>query len=343
MRITQQMLNKSYNKRMNTNLGTLTKSNDKMTSQRAFNKGYENVADAGRALRVRKLIDDNERYQTAVRDATGRAAAAEDSIRTINTRMITAKEKLMQGMNGTYDQSDMKKIATELQAFQEEVLQVMNTQYTDKYVFAAAGNADGSAPFTVSDSGKLLYNGTRMVDIVASPYNGRPSLFDGINYQEIPYNTHNYVDIGFGYDLNMDGQVDPNTAFKDTYSGAECFGFGKASTDMPLNAYDLLGQMIEGLQLNNSEILDDCLDTISETMDAMLTAVTDIGSRSVTLQNTKASLENTYITLAESQNNVEGLDIAEETIYNKTAEMAWMVTLQMGSKILPQTIFDFLR
>lgn len=342
MRITHQMLSRDYLKRMNTNLTQLTGSNEKLTSGRKFNKAHENVTDAGKALRTRKLATDNERYQTAIRDATGRAAAAENSLRTMNTLLIKVEDRVVEGLNGTMSASDRERIATEIEKVQEEMLQIMNSQFSGAYVFGAAGNKDGSPPFSVAEDGGLVYNGTEVKDIVKDPDTGLPSTFDGTDYTPIKYNAKNYVDIGFGY-RQKDGKVDANTGFLDTYSGVESFGYGYNDDGVPLNVFELLGDMVTNLNANNTDGLGKDLDAIAGTMDYMLSTITEIGARSVTLEDTMASLESEYLTLIEELNSLEGLDLSEEIIFNKDHEMSWMVTLQLGSKILPQTIFDFIR
>lgn len=350
MRITHQMLSRNYLKRMNTNLRSLTNSNEKLSSQRAFNKGYENVSDAGKALKMRKMLADNERYQTAVRDAEGRASAAEDSLMTVSGLLNKIQDRVTEGLNGTVNAGDRQKIAIEIEKLQDEVFQMMNMTFAGKHVFAAAGNADGSAPFTKDTNGDLIFNGTKVDDMVASAATGRPQVWDAASssYVDIPYNETNYIDIGFGYKIIPDGEpgagrVNPNTAFKDTYSGAESFGFGVNADGVPLNAYSLLGDIAKNLRANDEDALRKNLGAIGGTMDAMLTSITEIGARATTLEDTMANLENEYINLAEAQNELEGIDLSKEIIFNKDYEMSWLVTLQLGSRILPQTIFDFLR
>lgn len=346
MRITNQMISRNYLNRMNTNLGNLTRSNERMSSQRSFNKGYENVPDAGKALRLRQLISDNERRLTTIRDASGRAVAAEDNVRAVNDLMIRSKDRLVQALNGTVAPEDREKIATELDKMKGEILQIMNGQFSNQFLFHASGNAEGKAPFVVDDAGQLTYNGTSVNDMVKSP-KGQPTIFDEAtnSFIDIPWNTPNYVDIGAGYNMDATGtNVDPNTAYKDTYSGVDCFGYGVSDkTGMPLNAYSLFSRMVDGLRADNLDIVGDALDTIPETMDFMLTAVTDIGARGSMLESTGDRLDIDLINMYDDQNRLEGIDLSREIINNKNHEMSWMVTLQLGSKILPQTIFDFIR
>lgn len=336
MRVTHQMLQRNYLTRMNDNLTRYTKSGDKISNNRSFSKAYENVTDAGKALNFRKQIAANERYQSTIRDVQGRTAAAEDGLRTVNSLMISVEDLLIEGMNGTMTKEDRDKIATEIDQYQNQIYQIMNQKYSDKYVFAAAGNGDGTAPFESVD-GVLKYNGT-YVNTMSQDAAG--TILDA-NGDPIQYNKHNYVDIGFGYAVK-DGAVDPNTAFKDTYSGVECFGYGYSTNGSPLNAWSLLGEIATNLRIGNMDRLDDNLDTIKESMEFMLTSITAIGARGVTLQNTLANLENEYINLVEADDKIESVDVAEEIIYNNSYEATWMVTLQMGTKLIPPSIFNYL-
>lgn len=336
MRVTHQMLQRNYLNRMENNLTRYTKSGDKISSNRGLSKAYENVADAGKTLRMRKLIAANERYQSTIRDVQGRTTVAEDSLRTVNNLMIKVEDLLIEGMNGTMSKSDREKIATEVDQYQNQMYQIMNSKFGDKYVFAASGNADGSAPFSAVD-GELLYNGT----YTNSMSKGTDGSILGTDGQPIPYNVHNYVDIGFGYAIK-NGQVDPNTAFKDTFSGVECFGYGYSANGSPLNAWSLLGDISTNLRNEYMDNLDDNLDSIQNTMDFLLTSITAVGARGVTLDNTKANLENEYINLTETNDKLESVDVAEEIVYNKSYEANWMVTLQMGAQLIPPSIFNYL-
>ncbi len=338
MRITHQSMTRNYLSRMQSNLSNLNKSNEKLSSGRVLNKSYEDVTDATKALRTRVLIDDNIRYQTTVDEAAGRADSAEDNLRTTVTLVNRAQELVIQSLNGTISEEDRSKIAAEVENLQGEVLQIMNSSYSDSYLFAASGGATPqTAPFTTT-GGQLSYNGTPVDSMTTGP-NG--SILDA-NGNPIPYNTPNYVDIGFGY-KDDNGQIDPNTAFLDTFSGVESFGFGVDANGVPKNIYSLFGDIANNLRSSNIDGLENNLTALPQAMDSLLVAITDIGARSTLLENTALRLENEYVNLSEKQNGLEFVDVAEEMMFNKTYERSWMITLQLGSKILPETLFNFLR
>jgi flagellin-like hook-associated protein FlgL len=78
-------------------------------------------------------------------------------------------------------------------------------------------------------------------------------------------------------------------------------------------------------------------------MGKVMLHVADIGSRTKYISQIKERIDNEIFNLQEKQNNIESIDIEYEVINNKSFEMAWMVNLQLGSKIIPPSIFDFIR
>lgn len=343
MRITNPSLTRNYLSRMHKNHANLTSSNERLSSGRKYTKSSQNVQQAGKALRFRRLTADNERYQTTIRDSKSRAEAAEDSLLNVSSLLIKAKDRIVEAANGTLSLDEREMIATEIDRYQDELFQVMNSMYNDKYMFSASGNSTrGQAPFTKDPSGNLLYNDNTVLvdDMVYNSTTGK--VEDGMG-NNIKYNSHNYVDIGFGYKINGD-VVDTNTAFKDTFSGVESFGYGKDPvTGVPVNAYSLFGYMSDALRADNVGDLRLALDTIPTTQNYVLKQVTEIGARGVLLDDTLGRLEGEYTNLVEKQNELEYIDVADEMIHNKEFELSWMVTLQLGSKIIPPSIFDYLR
>ena len=343
MRITHSMMTRNYMSSVNKNLKNLTNSNDRLSSQRAFNKASEDVSGAARALRVRRLLRENEQAVTTIKDLYATYEAAEDSLMAINNIVGTITEDLVRGMSGTMDVQDREKLAREVENLQEHVLQTMNAKFSDKFLFGASGNADGSAPFTVGADGALSYNG-QAVDAMGADASGKPLVAPG--GAPIAFNKPNYVDIGLGFELTgtgMDASADPRTAVVNNFSGVEAFGFGVDADGNPKNVYSLLGKVAADLRVGNSSTLSTDLDAVKAMHSALLTQVTDMGNRSDFIEQTSARLENDILNLQEVQNRVEAVPLEQEMMYNKDFEMSWMVTLQLGSKILPPSIFNFLQ
>lgn len=345
MRVTNNILTRGYLRTMNNNISNLAKSNNKLSSQRKFMDASENVADASRALQVREQLDANERALNNIRDAKGKLSTAEDNMRSINTLLQTVNERTIQGMNGAMAEDEKAKIAREIQNLQQQILQIGNAQYSDKYLFNSAGGAvKGAPPFTIDPAGgALIYNGTQ-VSTISKNAAGDLVLPDGT---KVPYNGANYLDIGLGFTVKGQGinsQLETNTAMKSTISGLDVLGYGMTGT-VPNNLYDLLGKIAKDFTTTPIDLgeLGNDLGVLKNQTNSLLNTITDVGNTYNFMEQTEVRLENDKLNLQTVQNSLEAVSVQEEAIYNKNHEMSWMVTLQLGAKILPTSIFDFLR
>lgn len=447
MRISNRNLIMNQLRNMSTTLGNFTNSNNRMTSGRKFDHAYENVADATRAMRLRKSIRDKEFYITNIRDARGRLNSAEDAIQTTVNILRSVTDRVEEALNGTVPEEDRKKIATEISNLQEEVLALMNTTYTDHPVFSGSGyDKKNVAPFqtqgknllyhgenvdqlyydketgtykkpiydwrdkqATDKSGNLLFvkdnagndtttpiyepkknaDGTYTCENTAvTVTNGKlpPASFPVISedkksvyytqqeydeakgthknfnvysftgdweqerfekeYRDMEYTSQNYLDVGIGHTFkqNADGtfSINPETVHQFTYSGVEVFGAGKTNGHAN-NVYTFLGEIVDSMNNNNMDLLGEQLNHIKDVRENLLTSITEIGVRTNFLDNMEDIHKNDLLNFQTRQKDVEAVDLPQEAMNNKNHEMAWMVTLQMGSKILPSSLFDFLR
>lgn len=340
MRITHNMMTRNYTSNLNKNLKNLTKSNEKLSSQRAFNKGWEDVSGSNRALRLRTLLSDNERQLSNIEDIRGRYNSAEDNLRAINEIVNKVNDKLLFASNGTLPTEDREQISKEITNLQEQVFQIMNVEYAGKNVFSASSNANGAPPFSLDANGVLSFNGTP-VDTMVVGADGNPYLPDGVT--EVPFNKHSYIDIGMGFQMDATGELDSRTALRATFSGLESFGFGTTADGLPNNLYSLLGKIGEDVLSGNVDDMGESLTQLKSCQTKLLTHITDVGTLNAYIDQTAERLKNDTLNFQTVQNEIEAVPLSEEIMYNKDYEMAWMVTLQLGSKVLPATIFDFIR
>lgn len=169
--------------------------------------------------------------------------------------------------------------------------------------------------------------------VTGSPYN-------------IPYNETNYVDIGLGHKMmnTPDGQkINPETVMQFTNSGIEVFGLGMADNGLPNNLYSFMGEVHKALDTNDVNAMDQLLDHLPDVRSTLLVSLTEIGVRSTFLDDMESIHSKDKLNYQSRQTDIEAVDLPEESMYNKNHEMAWMVTLQMGSKVLPTSLFDFMR
>ncbi len=346
-RITNNITVRNYLKGMRSNLSNLSGSNQKLTTQRSFNRASENVTGAARALRVRKLLIDNDRNIANADTLASRLDTADSNLRSLSDIYERMNDLVLHGMNDTMSNQDRQILAAEVNNLRDQALSIANSKYGDQYLFCSAGNADGSMPFTVGNDGQLYYNGNSApIDQLVTDSNGKAAIDNGDGTTtEVGYNGTNYLDIGLGLSVSGSGasfQLDTRTAVQSSLSGLDIFGYGVDQNGVSKNFFSLFGNIAEHLSSGDTTLLGQELSALSASHDSLLIAIADIGNNVSFVENISTQLESDRVSLQKLQNSVESVDLAEEIMHNKEFEMAWTVTLQLGSKILPKTIFDFL-
>lgn len=326
MRITEGIMTNNYTRNLQTNIKNLSDSNLKLTSQRKFNHVSEDTAAAAKAFSLRRQIDQSEEHIRTVEDAMGELNTAGETIITVSSILKTVYETATRG-GGAMNQEAMDAVAKSLDGLKTEILQTMNGKYGDKYLFSGSGN-DGQ-PFTVDADGKLLFNG-KPVDAYDP---ADPDTY-------FPENKEVYLDIGFG----IDGQagINAKTGIKISTSGVDVLGYG-TEDGQPNNIYSLIGKMEDQFKAGDKEGALQTLDHLKKKESSLSMAISEVGTRQNMVERTKDRLDSGLVHLKESQKNIEAVSLEEESINNKSYMAAWMVTLQLGSNIIPPSVFDFMR
>ena len=327
MRITEKMMTTNYNRNLQRNVSNLANSNLKLTSQRQYNHVSEDPASASKAFAVRTQIYAAEEHIRTVENAVGELETADSSITTVHSILDTIYEKATKA-GGTTDQASLDAIAEQLNGLKDEILQTMNGKYGEKYLFSGSGNDE--PPFTVGTNGELLFNGKPVDDYDKND----PDTW----FKE---NKPVYLDVGFGN--YADGLNNAKTGIRISTSGVDVLGYGKDANGRPNNLYSLIGKIEDQLKAGDKEGALDTLSHLKEKQSNASIATSEIGTREKLLERTQERLETGLVNLKKRQQSLEGVKLETEAVNNKAYEAAWMVTLQLGSSIIPPSIFDFMK
>lgn len=344
MRVTNRMTTRNYLGDLNRTISGRNDSLRRMTDGRKYNRLSDNVSDSARALTVRQQTYKTEQSLRAVSDAHGPLDSAEGNLMTISENLISVKEKLISVM-GTSDPSKYEITGKEIGNTKEQMLQLMNAKFADEYLFSGTNNS--KPPFTVdSATGAFMFNGIPVDDIQKDD--------DGYFYMDaggvrlpVPQNGDTYIDIGLGLTSSGDN-IDPHSAFKTSISGLDIMGFGRDADGNPNNIFSIVDEIQKNLQSAGGAAPDktrlgELHDKLKDRTEKFLISITDVGSRQKFLEGTKDRLESDMENLGEMTNRLELINLEEESITMKSYEAAWLMTLQLGSKILPTSLMDYLR
>lgn len=332
MRITNRMITSKYVRSLNQISSDLNRLNNKVTSGRAFTKASENTSAAIRAYQLRRDMSKSEGFMTNIQHAETTLRNSESSIMHIQELVQNAQTKIIQGVNGTQSESERKIIATELRNIQDQMLQTLNGSSSDMYYFGGTNTTE--KPFTLDANGKLMYNG---------------NLLDGLdpNVADDLLADSRFVDIGLGTRVNADGTIDNTSVFKYSIPGLHITGYGTEEIngeDVSSNLYDLIGRMATELESGtyDSDMANKLLGKLQETSPKVVHSLTDVGAKTSYLEFITDRLETKEFNDQERQMEIEAADPAETIIYFKSQEAAYNAALQMGTKIIQPSIFDYM-
>ena len=171
----------------------------------------------------------------------------------------------------------------------------------------------------------------------------------------VPNSGDTFADIGLGLKISGDQRADPRTAYQVSFSGLTIMGnagddnfnlnpiIGANGTQVSGNLYDLLGQIQEARsEPMDKKALDDMYTQLVALTDDVGMVRTDLGNRMEYLQLTQTRLEDDITNMTALETDLISSDPAEEAIKMKECEYVWLALMQLGSKVLPASLLDFM-
>ena len=345
MRVADRSTARNYLTYLNKAKNDYAKTNERVASGVRFKDISEDVSAGSRVIRTKtdlykaqKQLDNVKGVNEEMTTTENAMTDISDILTEIHNVKVTAAKSENAGASGR------SVIAGEIKSLQQEILQFANTQYGKKYVFG--GTNSYTAPFTQDkDTGKLLYNGVD-VDSIQKDDAGYfyevtdPDTGDKVR-KEIPMDGDVYMDVGLG--IKMSGpNVDPDTGFLISFSGLDFLGFGTDTDGLSNNIFNILNEVRESIGTYDAEKLDAADDKLSKLTDGFRTHLTDIGARTGFLSTIEGRLSDTVDSYSRRISDLIGVNDAEEATNQSMNDYVLKAVLQMGSRILPVSLMDFL-
>ena len=330
MRVTNNITTGQFLRNNNRTLTSMLRSQNRITTQRKFNRVSEDSVNGSKAMTIRRQLRDLDIYEDNLNTSKEIFAAAESNLYTIaHDIYINLETKLVTAVNSTYDDFDLDVIAVEVEQLAEQMVNTMNVDFAERQLFG--GTSNGKTPFTVEEiDGKktVCYNG------VALNNEGDSDAYPGSD----PI----YVDIGLGIKYNENYEVDPQTALDLSLNGAEILGCGVDDDGYSLNLIQLVFDAAEAMRNNDRETVNAIIDKANTANNHILTQIAKLGTKQNSIDFQLSKTEEYRYNLQDRQNLVEGTDMEEEIINYEAVMAAYDASLSIGAQLLPKSIFDFI-
>lgn len=319
MRITNNIVVRKYMSNLNKSKTALDKLVDRATTQQRYRDAYENPTSALKAFNVRRDLSKYAIYKENIVDVQNTMTDIESAISSLNDLAIDINAQLEQAKNPTYGETELRIIAEVLRGLQKQVLNVANASYSSKYLFG--GTNVKTEPFTLDASGKLLYNG---VDVDTGTF----------EKQSI------YIDVGLGLTT---GSLNANNAYDIAYPGVELLGSGVDSNGITNNFYNLIGEIATKFENNDLTNIEQYTAKFKEKMNDIVVQYADIGERTRFVDFINSKVQNDEDNAVLKQEKLEIADLAEVITDYMYQKSSYDAALQIGAKILSNTLLDYLR
>lgn len=347
MRITDRSSTRNYLRYLNNALYNQQNTMDQIQSGYRFKKVSDDVSDGVKNMRTKA-----EKYKAdvckdnvdSIKDKLDTVDSTMTNIHDLFTNMDAMLEKAVTGTSS----SQRQVYAQEADSTKSQVLQLLNTQYDNQYLFGGSNNY--TAPFTVSsETGELEYNNIPVSDIQQRD-DGSYFYLDANNQPtEVPMNEKTYMNIGL--DFRMSGaNADPSSGFDVSYSGADLLGFGKTADGKQNNLFNVLNEITKTLKNSTASTTEadsqklSSLGTQLQTLNKQfLTQVTEVGSKDKFLSTLSDHLETTSDMLNERMSSLVGTNTAKASTEEATDVAVTNALYRLGSSVIPTSLMDFIK
>lgn len=364
MRVTNSIQTGRYLRHSNNALSRVSEISNRIDSQRAFDRISESPIKGVRSLIVRRGLKKLEMYEDNISASNQVFTSAESALMnvtgTIESNVIP---KVVSGITGTVNETDRKVIAEELRSLANSMVSDLNLSIAGRRLFGGTNN--DTMPFSI-ENGRVLYNGVDASEAAVQKWydaagtelpdgTGAAStkyFFDGeeISAEQaqgemsslFPSSNPIYVDIGLGIKYDNYGAVVPLTAMDISINGAKVAGCGSDSDGDSRNIMQLVLDAADAVENNNKTDGQRILDKIHSSHNTVIAGLADIGSKTKLLDASLNRIAGDEINLKQQQNDAEAVDMTEELIDYEASMAAYNAILQMGSKVIPNSIFNFI-
>lgn len=366
LRITTNSVLKSYRLQLTNSYSNLQSASNTVLTQRSFNSYSEDPATASEAFTLRRSF-----LRTSAQSFVSEAVISqyevgwstmESVINTVSSEQSTsAYGAVMRALNDSTG-SGRTALGNSLLNIAENLVQSMNVQYGDSYVFSGS---DGlTLPFSWNDDGKLCYQGipvdtpdcTNLSVGDEFPVGSGKTItqddIDNWNALQKASKQTRYVDIGLGMQEDENGNLITSSAFDASMPGINYLGYGVDDDGEPNNIVSALYRMGTILRNCDSEgnwasaeeqqEITRLFNKLGGLVSNISEMHVEMDTRATFLKNNQAQLENVAYTLNEQIVDLESIDLADAITSYSWAQYCYNAALRVGNSILSNTLIDYM-
>ena len=304
------MVNRNLNY-INSNMNAMQKTQQQISSGKMIHSPSDDPIGTINSMSTRNEIRKVEQYQDNINNAIGFLEHTSSVLTEVEDILLQIKEIAENAASEVTTSAERTAFAFQVDQLLEELIQSANSKFGGKFIFGGtetlSGTQANSAPFNAQMSG------SKIAQVIQNP--------DGINGQ-----IQTIVGDGKSIVINMTGDsiFQPN---------------GTAATE---DVFQTVIELRENLLANDGNSIREKITELNNEYDGIVGQNTLAGAKVDRMQLISDQLDDLYVIEKEFLSQIEDTDVAEAILQLSTQEVALQATLQTSSKILQNSLLDYI-
>ncbi|MGI8780611.1 MAG: flagellar hook-associated protein FlgL [Solirubrobacteraceae bacterium] len=282
----------------------LTRTQEKVASNREITRPSDDPFNASRALALRTSMEGTQQYQRNIQDAQSWQETAEVALSDITGAVALVQELAVRGASDTNDPAARLAIADEVDELIERIKQNANVTHRGRHVFS--GTATDTPPYAETPDPYVP---------AADAYNGSTAA--------------------------IARQIGPGVPLDIGVLGSDFLGGGPAAADGKL--LHVLRDVSRHLRADDGAALRADIPRLEANLDTVLGVRSQNGARQNRLEAALGRLAQVEESTLKQLSNTEDVDIAKALIDFSSQQAAYQAALRAGASIVQVSLMDFLR
>lgn len=377
-RVTNTAMNRKYTAGVNDVHSRLNKAMNRVSSGKAYENAAENPLAYYQGKKLDNQYQDIESKMELISDLEKRLEEQEGGARAIQGQLAEAQKKVVyitsDSNNGEHTVATVREDFVQRAQF---MVNELNSQYRDYYIYG--GSDVTTTPFELTietnQSVTLTYNHTfpgkntvETMKLTWSLDGGKLKMEEGTggDLDKIidAMQEQGRVDIGYGLISDRNTLMDTYTGGMNVLTGlssdAVVAGMNGANpADMKQKVFDQLkespiGLLAEGIlrcddRMNGGDAsafstdMNALIDTMSQTHTRIGIVYSDLGNKYSLLDEMDTKLKKQHQSLEEQYKDKLGADPYESIMDMFSEQYSYSACLQLGSRLMQSSLFDFIR
>lgn len=331
MRVTNQMMSKSFLKDLNRNQNYMKRINDQLTSGKEIRRPSDNPFKVARSMQLNSDINANTQYNENIKDTINWLDTTDTALEQLGNSLGRFRELMVSAGNAAYGSDEKRAIKDEMNEKVNEIAQILNTNFDGKYIF---GGSKGSTKPIGTD--KNIITGNNSLHL--SGNNGEVLNID--NLDEDVQNQINMINKKLAVEVSQGVTMDYNVSATDIL-------LFKDKNGVSINVMDLLKDITNNVAsenpLDGAKITSENLKVMDETVSNLLRIRAEVGAKQNRMESAGSQNEDQNFNLTDILSQTEDIDLAQKNIEAAVAQNVYMASLQVSAKIIQPSLLDFLR